>query len=188
MDKKQIRKEVLQERDQFDAEKRYEYDEEILTRLLSMKAYRDAHTIMSFVSYKSEVDTHDFIKESLRRGKRVAVPVIDWDKRILIASELKSFNELEVGSYGILEPTKEFVRPLDPSFIDFVVVPGAVFDRSGNRIGYGGGYYDKLLPTLKSDALKVGIAYSFQIRENLPVEKHDIKIDMLVTNDLTIKF
>ena len=104
MDKKQLRKSFLKKRDELDSEYKFEADEKILDKLLSLKDYMRANTICSFVSFRSEVDTHDFIEESLRRGKRVLVPVVDNATKTLVLCEIRSFLDLKKGYMGILEP------------------------------------------------------------------------------------
>ena len=85
------------------------------------------------------------------------------------------------GFKGILEPDPSKARLLDPREIDFAVVPGIAFDVSGNRLGFGAGCYDRLLPLLRPDCLKVGAAFEIQIADELPVNEHDFRLDMIVT-------
>ncbi|MDO5716958.1 MAG: 5-formyltetrahydrofolate cyclo-ligase [Tissierellia bacterium] len=181
MKKKELRKKILHMRDHMDHDARYQNDEKILLQLLNMKEYRDAQTLMIFVSYKSEVDTHCLITESLRRGKRILIPIVNNYDNTLLLSQIQNMGELEKGSYGILEPKPEYVRIREPKCVDFCLVPGAVFDKNGYRIGYGGGYYDKLLPLFRPDTLKIGVAYDFQKVDTVPTEPHDQKLDALIT-------
>lgn len=181
MDKKQLRKSFLKKRDELDSEYKFEADEKILDKLLSLKSYMHANTICSFVSFRSEVDTHDFIEESLRRGKRVLVPVVDKATNTLVLCEIRSFLELKKGYMGILEPEVKEENIVGPEAIDLCIVPGAVFDDFGYRIGYGGGYYDRLLPQLRSDAKTVGICYDIQRTEKLMPDEYDQKVQTIVT-------
>ena len=92
--------------------------------------------------------------------------------------------ETTKGSFGILEPINEVVedkRLIKPEEIDLVIVPGVAFDKNMNRIGFGGGFYDRYLSLLKSSCKKVGLAYQFQIVEKIETEEHDMKVDMIVT-------
>ena len=181
MDKKQLRESFLKKRDKLDSEYKFEADEKILDKLLSLKSYMHANTICSFVSFRSEVDTHDFIEESLRRGKRVLVPVVDKATNTLVLCEIRSFLELKEGYMGILEPEVKEENIVGPEAIDLCIVPGAVFDDFGYRIGYGGGYYDRLLPELRSDAKTVGICYDIQRTEKLAPDEYDQKVQTIVT-------
>lgn len=188
MDKRELRKSILKMRDSMDNQERFAADEIILKKLLALKEYRDATSVFCFVSYRSEVDTRQIIAESLRRGKRLIVPVVDKENKVMILSELKSSEELAKSDLGILEPKKEFLRPVKPKAVDLCIAPGAVFDKRGYRIGYGGGFYDKMIPQFRSDVKTVGISYDFQFVEKLPNEEFDQKIDMLVTEKEIYKF
>ncbi|WP_296256602.1 5-formyltetrahydrofolate cyclo-ligase [uncultured Ezakiella sp.] len=181
MDKKQLRKSFLKKRDELDSEYKFEADEKILDKLLSLKDYMRANTICSFVSFRSEVDTHDFIEESLRRGKRVLVPVVDNATKTLVLCEIRSFLDLKKGYMGILEPEVREDNIVEPGAIDLCIVPGAVFDDFGYRIGYGGGFYDKLLPELRSDAKTIGICYDIQRVEKLVPDEYDQKVHTIVS-------
>ena len=174
MDKKQLRESFLYKIDELDSEYKFEADEKILDKLLSLKSYMHANTICSFVSFRSEVDTHDFIEESL-------VPVVDKATNTLVLCEIRSFLELKEGYMGILEPEVKEENIVGPEAIDLCIVPGAVFDDFGYRIGYGGGYYDRLLPELRSDAKTVGICYDIQRTEKLASDEYDQKVQTIVT-------
>jgi len=103
-------------------------------------------------------------------------------------SIIKNFDELEPGYYNILTPKQEFIRYIDPSEIDLVIVPGAVFDREGYRVGYGGGYYDKFLSSkIRKDISKIAIAFDLQIVDKVPREEHDISVDYIITEKEIIK-
>ncbi|MBI4399828.1 5-formyltetrahydrofolate cyclo-ligase, partial [Candidatus Micrarchaeota archaeon] len=101
------------------------------------------------------------------------------DKKEIELSEIRSLEELAPGAYGILEPKKEFLRPAGYEEIQLVIVPGIAFDLKGNRIGYGLGYYDKLLPKLKCP--KLALAFNFQVLPEIVEEKHDVKVDKIIT-------
>ena len=90
--------------------------------------------------------------------------------------EMNNFDDLELGSYNILEPKK--CRKCNLDDIDLIIVPGIVFDKQNNRIGYGGGFYDELLKRCK--CLKIGIAFDFQIVDKIPADDRDIKVDKVV--------
>ena len=136
---------------------------------------------MCFVSFSSEVDTHVFIQDALSEGKRIVVPITLQDIKELLPSEIKDFQELEKGCYNILTPKKDYIRPIDKTHIDLVVVPGVVFDPSGYRIGYGGGYYDKFFHTIAKTVPKIAIGFSLQLVSHVPRESFDIPVDMIVT-------
>jgi 5-formyltetrahydrofolate cyclo-ligase len=137
---------------------------------------------MAYMSFRNEVSTDAIIAQAIETGKRVAVPVVDREQRQLFPSELINFPaDLKKGTWGIREPKQSCLRPLDPCLIDLVLVPGVVFDQAGNRLGYGFGFYDRFLVSLRSGVRRVALAYSFQLVEKLPAEEHDCPVDLIVT-------
>lgn len=160
-----------------------EYEKEsksraICTAFTALKAFKDAKNVCVYMSAFKEPDTSLIIEESLRLGKNVSVPVIDGDKIYLC----KYSTETISGAYGIREP-EERVR-VDVGNVDIFAVPALAFDRKGGRVGFGKGYYDSLLENAKG--VKVGILYGFQLIENVPVEKHDVLMDYLITEKQVI--
>jgi 5-formyltetrahydrofolate cyclo-ligase len=99
----------------------------------------------------------------------------------LLAIEIKSLDELSPGTFGILEPAGE--KGISPEEIDLVVVPGVAFDKRGNRMGYGAGYYDSFLPKLRPEVKKVAVAFEIQVTDSLPAEEHDVKMDLIITEN-----
>ncbi len=156
----------------------------IAKRLLSMEEVKKSRLICSYVSKGSEAGTRTLIKKLLKESKKVLVPVVENDT--LKVSEIKDIKELKKGAFGIPEPRKEFLRFAEPSHIDAILVPGIAFDRRGRRVGYGKGYYDRLLKKLKN-ATKIALAYEFQIIKTIPAEKHDTSVDFIVTEKNVIR-
>ncbi len=181
MDKITLRKKILRERAQMPTSTREIYSERINKLIKSTSYYKNSNTIMCFVSFNHEVDTHKFIKDAISEGKRIVVPVSIHSTRELIPSELHNFNELEIGYYNILTPKKEFIRPVPKEEIELILVPGIVFDSHGFRVGYGGGYYDRFLSGVAKTVPKIAIAFSMQIIKQVPRENFDIPVDMIIT-------
>jgi len=184
LDKRVLRKEILEKRASLGKEVNSSLSKTIVNKLFNSEYYKKANTIMCYVSFGSEINTHDFIKESIKRGKTLAVPVTFHEPRQMKPSQILSFDELEPGYYNILAPKKECIRYIDPKEIDLVIVPGAAFDREGYRIGFGGGYYDRFLANL--DCMKISIAFDLQIVDKVPREKHDLPVDIIITEKETI--
>ncbi len=187
MRKGEIRKKVLKARLALSTEEVDEKSVNILKRLLSLEEYRRAAVLMTYVDFRNEVRTGDLIRESLAQGKRVAVPFTDPQDRRLIPSLLLNFPEdLAPGTWGILEPAPGCLRPVKPAEIDLVVVPGVAFDEKGNRLGYGGGYYDRFLPQTRPDCFYVAPAFELQIRPELTPDPYDCPVHCLVTEKRVI--
>ena len=182
--KEEIRREIKEKRNSLSKSEILEKSNRIKKRLFEQAEFRKAQTILFYVSYGSEVYTHDMIKESLSEGKNVVVPYSDTEKRTLILSELHSWNELSVGSYNILEPKKENIKEVAIAMVDMILVPGVAFDVTGRRIGHGWGYYDKLLE--KSNAPSIGLAFELQIVDAVPTEEHDVAVGKIITEKRTI--
>jgi 5-formyltetrahydrofolate cyclo-ligase len=172
---KQInRRVILKKRNRLSKKDIIEKSKIIKEKLFSSKEYKKAKTIMFYVSFGSEVDTINMIKESL--NKTVCVPVVKDDK--IIPSIIKEVKELnKKNKYKIPEPSK--IRKIKKQDIDLVIVPGIVFDKQNHRIGYGKGYYDAFLKKLK--AKKIGLAFSLQILEIIPKDEWDIKLDKIIS-------
>ena len=150
-----------------------------------LDAYRRAAVVHTYVgALDGEVETRDLIARALRGGKRVLCPRAERGPRRLEHYEIRSLDELEQTALGLWEPNPSRATPADPADADLVLVPGIAFDRRGHRIGYGAGYYDRFLATC--GATTVGLAYSFQVREALPHERHDVPVNVIVTEVETI--
>ncbi len=187
LDKKSIRKEIMEKRSKLTWEIIKEKSHIIEERLFNLEEYQKSNFIFSFISFKDEVHTHEIIKNSLNMGKRIGVPVTVIKPRKLLVSELKDFEkELEIGYYGILTPKKEYQRILSPNIVDLVLVPGVAFDVEGYRVGYGGGYYDRFFSSLKKDVIKIGLCYDLQILSQVPRDPYDIPVDLIISENRLI--
>jgi len=179
--KQQLRKYILEMRDRQSLEDRNRWDDAIFSKFIHSEYYKNSGVIFIFVSFRSEVDTHRIIKKALEDGKTVCVPRVISKKEGMKAFRINSIEGLKTSNYGILEPSLE-CEEIQADKIDLVVIPGAAFDKSGGRIGYGGGYYDMFLTGLRHDTKKIALAYDFQVLKHVPTEDHDIKIDGIITN------
>lgn len=155
----------------------------ITRKLLELKEFKDAKSVLFYVSTPEEVDTHGAIKESLALGKSVYVPKMNGER--LSICPLLDLEELKPGDLGILEPC-EPASSVHTKTIDLIVIPGLAFDHKGNRLGHGKGYYDRLLKETKG--FKVGLAFDEQVTEELPTESHDVPLDLLLTDSHTFTF
>jgi len=125
------------------------------------------------------------IQESLAAGKRVVVPKVNEKDHTLSLSLLSKWSDLSPCSYNILEPRPECLSEVVVESIDLMILPGVVFDEKGNRIGHGLGYYDRLLRKEKKASV-IALAFECQMVQNIPVEKHDMRVEKIITEDRII--
>ncbi len=180
--KEHIREEALKRRDAIPEEVRAIKSLEIKERLLSLEQYRQSTSILLFCSFRTEVDTIPIIKAALKDEKRVVLPRVNRGLLSLELYQINSLDDLTAGYMEILEPVPDKCSQVIPDEMEFVVLPGVAFDLSGGRIGYGGGCYDKLLGSLHNRPLLTAIAFEEQIMKQVPVEVHDVRVDMIITD------
>ena len=185
--KKAIRDEVLGKRDRIPHAIKAEKDLLIRNSLYMLPEFLDAKTILFYASFRSEVDTHSMIKQALKTGKNLILPKVYKEGHRLLLYELKDLRELNAGFMGIPEPFVTDERIVSIDDIDLVIIPGAAFDYSGNRLGYGAGYYDHLLAERKRKMPVIALAYEEQIVDSIPPEEHDVQVDLIVTDERVIR-
>lgn len=183
MDKAALREKMIARRLAMEAAEVERRSRQIIDRIMALSAFQEAGLVFSYVAFRREVETRGLIQAALAAGKRVAVPLVDRANRRLLALEITGFGDLAPGIWGIPEPRAEVCRPVELAAIDLAIVPGVAFDRCGNRLGYGGGYYDRFLPALPAGAPTVAPAYGFQVVAELPVGPGDVPVRYVVTEE-----
>lgn len=176
--KKEIRTEVKKRRAQANPEFLHEASLRILERFVELPAYRKTELLLAYVDAKREVETRLLMEQAWKDGKKVAAPRVDGDG-IMHYYYLNSLNDLEPGSFGIMEPKKDC--PLCESETGLLLMPGVAFDEQCHRVGYGGGYYDRYLEK-HPGLVHIALAFEFQVFPRVPFEEHDILPDMIVTD------
>lgn len=185
--KEAIRKELLKARREMNEDDVTKFSHDIFLQLINSQVFKESKNIMIYLSFNNEVDTYKLMKYCLNSGKRVIVPYCIKEERKIIPSEVKNPDtELKLNSIGYKEPDIESLREVKVEDIDLVIVPGVVFDESGNRIGFGGGYYDRFLKRLKSTTMTIAICYDYQIIDRVPVDEFDIPVKSIITNKRVI--
>jgi len=156
----------------------------ISKKILSLKEIKESKNIMIYVSYRSEVSTNKLIISLLNKNKRIFAPYCIKDEKRMEVVEIENPDQdLEKGAYGIKEPAKRIRNnKIDPKNLDIVVVPAVAFSKSGYRVGYGGGYYDRFLERLANKTITIGINYEEMLFDTVPKEDHDLAVDMVVTD------
>ncbi|MGM9937179.1 MAG: 5-formyltetrahydrofolate cyclo-ligase [Candidatus Ornithomonoglobus sp.] len=175
--KDEIRNEIKAKRRMLTRDEINEASGRITERILSLDCYKNADTVMSYISAFKEPGTDVIILRLFADNKRVVVPISNTDTFTITPSYLTSPDKLIKGAYGIKEPA-ECIKA-DISDIDLALIPGIAFDTKGARIGFGKGYYDRFLAAFKG--IKVGICYDFQLLDYVPSSPHDIKMDIIIT-------
>lgn len=182
--KESIRKKILSLRSNLTEDEAQRRSALIFQNLKKLPIFNSANVIHTYVSSKkNEVDTIEIIKYLFSIGKRVIVPVVDKENKTLIHSELKNLSELKRSTFGLLEPG--VIREVNLDEVDIVIVPAVAVDRKGNRIGFGGGYYDKFLKQINCP--KIVLVYEFQVVEEIEPERSDVPVDFIVTENDIIK-
>ncbi len=191
-DKEEIRNEIIRKRNELSKGEIAKKSQIIGEKLFSLSAFVKARTILFYVSFRNEVETHLLIERSLSLGKKVIVPRVNQEKKELELYEISSLEELTSGSWNIPEPDPKKAKMANLEEIDTVIVPGVVFDENGNRIGYGGGYYDRRLAVIrkikKEKVRFIGLGFDFQVKKEIPQGMSDVKVDSLVTEKRLFSF
>lgn len=182
--KSDLRKCILEFRNTLDKNYLDLLSDEIYKNLFSIDIFNNSSKFMLYSSFRNEVNTKKIIKKLLENNKEVYLPITIKEDKNIIPKRIFSLKDLKLGAYGILEPSIDSPS-INPSLLDIVIVPGSVFDISGYRTGYGGGYYDKFLE--KTDATRIGLSFSFQIVKSVFPEKHDKRMDFIVTEKNILK-
>ncbi|MCR4335056.1 MAG: 5-formyltetrahydrofolate cyclo-ligase [archaeon] len=158
----------------------FEKSKKITQNLFSLKEINQAQNIALYISFNNEVETKQIIEKLWKQGKNVFVPVMkEESEEHLYFAKIDSFEGLIENNKGILEPKEKVFIP--PNEIELFIVPGVAFDKKGNRIGWGKGFYDKFFNFNKIVAKKIGLAFEFQIVESISHKAHDVKMDFVVT-------
>lgn len=183
--KKKLRRDVITLRDGIPASLRRR-DSEIITQIVLESAiWKNSRVVMSYMSIGSEVDTTLINEAALRQGKILVLPRVNFQSVELLTYRVRDINnDLEENRWGIREPRVDLCMPMAGELVEFILVPGVVFDLKGGRIGYGKGFYDRFLATCKQNSGKVvtaGAAYGLQVKDSLPLMPDDVALDVIVT-------
>ena len=175
-----LRKHLLEKRDETSAELRDITSGKIHENLKKISLYSNSQNIACYSPIGSEVNTNNIMLNILEQGKNLLLPrVVNDNLEFYVVPNLE---KLEKGSFEIMEP-KDSCKKAER--IDCVLVPTIAVSKSGVRLGYGNGYYDRFLSS--TDAIKISLTYSKQIVKSIPADSHDIKIDWIVTEDENVK-
>lgn len=179
--KMRLRKEAKEYRLSLSAEEKQRNDRKIANKLLNLWTFRDAQTLIAYMSTEIEVDTRYLIERAWELGKKVAVPRCVEGTRNMIFYYIDSFDDLENGAFGVMEPDPKKCLPVTDFDKSICVVPALVFDKKCFRLGYGKGYYDRFLAAFRGTA--VGICYEGCRKDTVPHGKYDKSLDLFITEN-----
>jgi len=180
----QLRRLLLNRRDCLPIAEQERNSALITQQLLALPIYDQCQVFFIYCSYRSEVATSILLNSCLEAGKTTCVPLSQPKEMHMLAVIINDINrDLACGYRNIPEPLPSLTEEqiLSPSLIEVAVIPGVVFDRGGHRLGYGGGFYDRFLARSAPQALRVGLAFACQVVDRIPVQSHDIPMDMVIT-------
>lgn len=184
--KARIRRGILALRDAIPAQERDGKSKEIMDRVMETPWYKEADIVLAYISYRSEVDTESLIQNAFSQGKKVYCPKVEGQDMNFY--EILSTQELEEGYRGIREPQGKSGRRFQEGRAhgkkSLMILPGSAFDEERNRMGYGKGYYDRYLEKCREERLEIktiGVCFSCQLVKEIPVDSHDKKADMVIT-------
>lgn len=185
MDKKQIRKIMLERRRNMSREAVMDKSLQISEKVIASTQYHEAERIFIFISFENEVDTGWLIRRALADGKKVAAPLVKNGTMKFRYFTLS--DELKEGEFGIKEPAEDLPKAYAKSSSTLVIMPGIAFDRSRNRVGFGKGFYDKWMKE-RPGLHKIALAFDLQIYDGvIPSEPHDIRPDLIFTESEIIE-
>jgi 5-formyltetrahydrofolate cyclo-ligase len=181
-EKKNLRAIMIACRDALHAERAAEWSESVERHVLASESYRDAAAVVLYAAVGNEVSTDLILSDAIASGRAVFYPRVDAATGTIVARRIRNRSELARGAYGILEPPA-LAEALDrKNFANILVcVPGVAFGREGQRLGRGGGHYDRFIGQFGGEATSVGLAYSFQLLDRIPETGLDRRLNFIVT-------
>ncbi|PGZ98781.1 5-formyltetrahydrofolate cyclo-ligase [Bacillus pseudomycoides] len=183
-EKKRLRKEILQRMNALSEEQYTTLSEKIVDSLYKQQEWIAAQTIGITLSMEREVNTYAIIEKAWEEGKAIVVPKCNRETRTMTFRQITNFEQLETVYMNLREPDPSITDEVSAEEIDLLLVPGVAFTRKGERVGYGGGYYDRYLVNYKGKTLS--LVFDFQIVSHIPVEPFDKAVQKIITEKETI--
>ncbi|ACL06074.1 5-formyltetrahydrofolate cyclo-ligase [Desulfatibacillum aliphaticivorans] len=185
--KREVRTQILNIREGMDSVEYEKKSSAIQESLLDFANFQESKTILLYSPFRKEPDSTGVIKESFSMGKVVLLPVVHPKRQEFITFKIDNLEgDMRDGSGGKREPDPKICKPVPLRFIELAIIPGVAFDERGGRVGYGEGYYDKLIPLLPATTRKVAIAFENQLVSQVPMEAHDKFVDIIITEERVI--
>ena len=178
--KQELRNEFLRARSAVSPAQREIWNRRIAELFAGWPVYQQCRSVMFYVAMPDETATAGLIEDALHRGKQVYAPLLADQYGEMSAAVIGSLQDLVTGKYGLKMPKPDSQVLVDGGSIDLVVVPGVAFDRAGNRLGMGAGYYDRFFSRTRH-SVRLGLAWECQVVTEAPCEPHDIRMQYLLT-------
>ena len=178
--KQELRSEFLRIRRAVAPAQREIWNCRIAELLMSWPIYQQCRSVMFYVAMADETATAGLIEDALQRGKQVYAPLLGTQYGEMSAAAIKRPQDLVIGKYGLKMPPPDSATLAVGESIDLIVVPGVVFDRTGNRLGMGAGYYDRFFSWTRH-TVRLGLAWDCQVVAEAPREPHDVRMHYLLT-------
>lgn len=186
--KQDLRQSIIAARSKMPEAERAAISAVIAQRLTALDAYRAARTVLGYMDFGAEFDASQWVRQALADSKRVLLPKVNRARNELDLYRVADLaRDVAPGLWSIPEPLPERCAAASLAEVEFILLPGVAFGRDGARLGYGGGFYDKLLARLEHHPALVGAAYALQVVEGIPLEATDRKVEWLVTENETIR-
>ncbi len=187
--KQTLRQRIIATRDKLPASERLRLSHAVIKSVCNLNSYQSAHTVLGYLNFGSELASELWVQQAFADGKRVLLPRVNRAGNHLDLYQVHDLHhDVAPGSWGIREPVAErCIKEDAPGTVDFILLPGVAFTLEGTRLGYGGGYYDKLLARMPHRPALVAGAFSLQVIQEIPQEKTDRKVEWLVTEDGTTR-
>ncbi|MDA1615586.1 5-formyltetrahydrofolate cyclo-ligase [Bacillus cereus group sp. TH204-1LC] len=183
-EKLRLRKQIIEHMNSLSKERYTTLSEQIAFSLYAQKEWAEAKTIGITLSMENEVNTYPIIEKAWEEGKKVVVPKCNKETRTMSFRQISNFDQLETVYMNLREPIPALTEEVNADEIDLQIVPGVAYTERGERIGYGGGYYDRYLMHYKEKTLS--LAYSFQMVDHIPIEPFDKNIEKIITEKGTM--
>lgn len=187
-EKEKLRQEYLNQRSKLSKKEIIAWSRKITKKFLNLSQLSEAVKIMSYASMKNEIKTFVLMEKLLENNYLLYLPYTCKEEINLGVAQINDLNsDLKKGVYGVQEPIKKLRTKKPPSDLDIIIVPALCYTKSGYRIGYGGGYYDSFLSKHGQNSLKIGFCYDKFIVDSIPIESHDVPVDIIITENRVIK-
>jgi len=183
-EKIRLRKQIIEHMNSLSEEQYATLSEQIAVSLYAQKEWVEAETIGITLSMENEVNTYPIIEKAWEEGKKVVVPKCNTGTRTMSFRQISNFDQLETVYMHLREPIPSLTEEVNADEINLQIVPGVAYTERGERIGYGGGYYDRYLVRYKGKTLS--LAYDFQMVKQIPVEPFDKNVEKIITEKGTM--